>query len=518
MSIDSLRPGPYTFKFVKDDHVLGLSSGGGGGHEMAMKTIEAEFYEQNPNGSFQAIDVIKGSFPYPLNEIIAREAVSGWDDAKRRGDVQAQENLLKRKVLAVTLQRLADIILFIPVFISNFCRLAFNQIFSERKITIIVDTQPLATSAIFKVARLISLLFGTSIRVVMVMTDLPTSNAIHFAYPIKNLDPEDKKILLLCTTRPFLEHQKDDWDDKRVAIEEEVFWKEHFGLSLLSHVKYVDFPIRPAFKKWQNIPKENRPQKLLVKVNNEEEFSCMNDLLDGGLSKKKIKFGQPDNIKEVISVDNISEDDVVGLITIGSQAPSKTKDYVKNFIDIVREEGNPDKNYFFFVGCGKHTSNQNTLYRQIYNEIIQAKKSKNFPANLKVVLLGFQDDDELAPMMHRADFGVYGSGGLTSMEVNSVAKGIVFLHTEKQLLKDEWKSKTSEEILKELLTGFALWEGGNAKYQIKKKNAEVISPDIRFKASLFKKGIFKRKDPSCSKLSLSIPHQHIEGFSIQITA
>ena len=96
--------------------------------------------------------------------------------------------------------------------------------------------------------------------------------------------------------------------------------------------------------------------------------------------------------------------------------------------------------------------------------------------------MGFQSDNEIAAIMKRADFGVYGAGGMTTMEVNTVAEGKIFIHSDAKMTlpsKDDGDLEKGddedreEQIRQELLKGFALWEKGNAIYQRDTKGSQV---------------------------------------------
>lgn len=488
----AINSSDYTLAFLASDQILGVTTKGGGGHLKAMEGIEAEYRAQNPKGLFRTVDVIKDSFP-PFIGTLAGKLLNSWDEAKKRGDIKAQEKILNGKIFGITRRRLGDLFFFIPVFIATFFRLLANK-----KITCIIDTQPIATSALIKAARLVNCLFHRHIKVVKVMTDLPTQEAVHFSASAKLLSKNDKKIYQLVASKPF--RQKKGESEKEYKLRQELWWNEYFGLSLnKGEVVYRPFPIRPAFKKWKDIPVEQKPLSLQVKIFNDDEFAKISELLGSG-ERKKVPYGSnPSKTKEIVHID-IPQDAAVGLITIGSQAAFKTKDYVRNFIQIAKACGNQDKQHFLFVGCGLHEPGKKTLYSEVYDIV---KNCRDLPDNVKIIPLNFQDDDELAPMMHRADFGVYGAGGLTSMEVNSVAKGKVFIHSEKELNRKELQTIDKEEIEKLILQGFALWEGGNAKYQIETIDASLAIPGNYFISQLLEAGIFSIAPTQEEELSVN---------------
>jgi hypothetical protein len=515
----------------KDGSILGFENHGGGGHKQAMKAARWQFEQQQGvhehakdlKGRFKTVDVVGGSFPPIIDRLMKYLMTYQWNKAKKSGDIKAQNNLINGKIMGIAKPIIADILFFIPVFVATVFRLAF-----DRNITRIIDTQPLATSAIIKAARLVNFLFGRSIRVTKILTDLPTEGATHFSRPLKRLSKKDKAIFDVITTKPLILDQNESEKD---------WWKRVFGLDYnaenqdLSQVKYREFPLRPAFLKWKDTPVEVRQDHLNVKVNNEEEFQFINELLGNSLEKKQVPFGSdPSKMKDVISVPMDPAKDVVGMVTIGSQAAAKTKDYVKNFIDVSRQLPN-DRQYILYTGCGRHTKGENTLFKEVY-ELVKAEK---LPDHIKVIPLGFQDDDEFAPMMHHMTFGVAGTGGLTTMEMLRTAKGKIFIHSEAELSKIK-KEKPNDlinvspvslgatasaievssvssapnasvpatsasapnasvpneefaEIVKcpkqrKLLEGFGVWEKWNGVYQVKEKQAEIVAPGAVFTDSL----------------------------------
>jgi len=466
-------------EFSPSDGVLGITSNGGAGHLMTMEAIGSEFGKQRPNSYYKAVDVIQGSFPPPFSGLLGRLTTSGWNKAKKMGDIQKQEQILKGKIMGISRQRLADVIFFIPVFLATFFRLLFN-----RKITVIVDTQPIATSAILKAVRLINFLFCRTIRVIKIMTDLPTQEAIHYSASALRMSAADRAIFQLVTTRPFKPYTRETAAE--YVDRQESWWKENYGLSLKDNqVRYADFPVRSAFKIWANTPENMRASKLNVKINHRNEFLMIRNLLQGKCQQQVLPIG-PERAKEkqAVTID-VGNDAVVGMITLGSQAAKKTINYVENFIKRVKKNGEKQTNYYFFVACGAYIKGKPSLFKDVY----QLCKASNLADNVRVIPLGFQDDEEFAPMMHRADFGVYSTGGMTCMEVNSVATGHVLLHSEKNITKEVLNSAPPEEIRKKLLEGFALWEKGNAEYQQHTRGAHIVTPGRLFKRALAENNI-----------------------------
>lgn len=457
----------YQYNFRDETGILAFTSGAGGGHERAVAAVQSIAKAQNPNATFKKVDSLSKIMPTFLSNHFARE----WDEAKAKGDVKKQIKIVEGKILGVSRRLIADTVFGIPIFVITFIRLLLN-----RKITRIVDTQPIGTKAIIRAARLTSFLFGRNIKVTKVMTDLPSLEAVHFSESAKRLSKADKGVYELVSTQPLA--KKTSESDEQFIERQEKWWQKHFGLSLKNgEVKYGPFPLRPAFL--NSNPNDPMPLQLQVKINNNDEFAKISGCIRSELKTEKVK--RPfSGTKEIIKLD-IPKDATVGMITIGSQATIKpTKEYVQNFIRMVKTFGEAKKEYVLFVACGDHSDGENTLFKQVYNIV---KTTEDLPDNLTIVPMGFQDDDEIAALMKRADFGIYGAGGLTTMEVNAVSKGKVFIHS-------GIINHGSVSSYDKLMEGFALWEVGNANHQLKNKAATITTTGKSFYTTLLHEQIF----------------------------
>lgn len=466
-----------------DGSIIAISNSAGGGHVEATKAVCAQFFQQKKafeasgkklTGSFKTRDIFRGSFPPLINRLFAYSMTYHWNKAKREGNIEAQERLYNGKIMGIAKNILVDWILFIPVFVSTFFRLLFN-----RKVSQIVITQPLGMSGIMKAVRLTNYLFSRKVRVSIVLTDLPTEGSIHYSRPLKNLSSKDKENLKIMTTKPLILNPKET---------EVQWWKRVYGLTFnpdtpqKSQVLYREFPLRPAFLKWRDMPADQRPEQFEVKVNNSEEQRLINGLFTGQLPVKRLSSKG----KKVIQVNIDPKKEVVGLVTIGSQAAKKIKDYVLDFIEVTKNLPT-DRQYTLFAACGRHTPGEKTLFKSVYDASLKAQ----LPPNIRIIPMGYQDDDELAPLMHRMDFGVGSTGGLTSFELLRTAKNKIFLHSEADPTKplgdnETFKNLSIDDKQKQLLQGFSLWEKWNALYQIYERGAEIVTPGTNFKSSLQK--------------------------------
>ncbi len=80
----------------------------------------------------------------------------------------------------------------------------------------------------------------------------------------------------------------------------------------------------------------------------------------------------------------------------------------------------------------------------------------------------FQSDDVIATLYYRSDATFTRAGGLTAMELMSVAQGHIWIHSEIR------HGNNDDE---KLGRGMPIWEKGNANYLQQKKGAQFITPE-----------------------------------------
>lgn len=485
MTTPTTTTSPYRFflNYVPKEETYLVTSEGGGGHKSAADAIQLNLLKQAGNKPVvHRVDVLRNSI---LPNFIADMAIGAWDKAKKEGNVEKQIHLMTGKFLGlISYRALSEFIFFIPIFLKTFFTLMLN-----RRITRIIDTQVMGTSAMLAAARLVNFIFSRYIQVYKVMTDMPTADAIHFSDSAKNLSKADKEIYHILSTNPFPKYQNET--DEHYEDRQDAWWKEHFSLSLKEGgVQYADFPLRPAFMR----AKEGIvSSEIGVKLNSDEEKEL---LVKAGIIQDTSpceKEGKALDSKTGTVIDisypyvpiAVEENDMVGLVTIGSMANAgATKAYIDDVLELVdlyneiTPEGNEHKKFHLFVACGRHEPNTSSLFSEVAEMIRKKKEEHRFPPNLNIVPMGFQSDEEMAPLMHRADFAVYGAGGLTTMETlnaSDAQRSHVFIHSD---AKASINGKTNDEIENELLEGFALWERGNAEFQLRNNvyEAHLVSP------------------------------------------
>ena len=73
------------------------------------------------------------------------------------------------------------------------------------------------------------------------------------------------------------------------------------------------------------------------------------------------------------------------------------------------------------------TEHKNSLLKRMHDFV---QKVDNFPMHLNIIPMCFQGDEVIAPLYYRSDATFTRSGGLTSMELLSVATGQIWIHSE----------------------------------------------------------------------------------------
>ena len=112
-----------------------------------------------------------------------------------------------------------------------------------------------------------------------------------------------------------------------------------------------------------------------------------------------------------------------------------------------------------------HQPGQNSLFKRVAQFI---QEVKNYPKNLTIVPMSFQQDDTLGPLFFRSDITCTRSGGQTAMELMCANRGRIWIHSE---------SKKANPTEDEFLKGIPAWESANAVYLQHLKNAKIVTPD-----------------------------------------
>jgi len=409
--------------------VLIITSSGGGGLLQAANAKEQEIKALNPKAQVLQRDVMT-DWAWSL---LGKFSVNQWNRAQIKGDVKTQ-SFWGAAVPA------ADCLFWLPIFFGALYTLFKQEI--ER----VIDTQVLGTSATLKALRIYNRIKKKNVRLEKVLVDLPTKKAIHFFKPIRTLSQKDRKLFRLITVAPLLEKGET----------KEAFWKTHCNLTD-EHVQYEDYYVRRSFAALRGMDRKAQNFGIKIRFQNRDEMESILQAVHRGEAKYEIYERQ----KEIRFV--IEPTAFVVTVLLGSQpANHATAQYVLKCLEL--SSVNP---FYLFVFCSNPPGKQKTLLRKV-SELIDQHSA--YPKNFTIVPMSFQNDDVIAPLFFRSDITCTRSGGQTAMELLTVSKGQIWIHSEAELKK----APLTEQ---ELLAGIPGWESANALYLQHLRGAKIVTTD-----------------------------------------
>lgn len=411
--------------------VLIITSSGGGGLKQVAKAVHQEVLEKNPKAEIKTVDLLL-------------EMMTGFKWAPNFYNWTQRSGNVLLLVIFVKMQSMADIVFWPQVFFGTLRLLLKNNF------DIVYDTQVVGISAIIKAVRLYNFIKKKNVYVHRVVVDMPTKKCTHFFANVKRLSKKDRSYLSLITTEPLLENGET----------EDQFWKKNCGF-LKNEVVYDDFPIRKSFKKYFNKEKCLTDFEISINAKSEGERSFVKKTL----LLSHVHF----NEKNKDFYFNISPIDKLAVVLLGSQPANKsTCNYVKYFTEIAKTIKN-NENLYLFVFCHEYKEDENSLFHKIYDFI---KDYSNFPSNMKIIPMSFQQEDTISSIFYRCDVAITRSGGSTAMELMSISHGEKWIHS-------EFKKKVPKDITyKKLLKGIPFWEAGSAEYVKNKSNGKIVTPEL----------------------------------------
>ena len=414
----------------KHKKLLLITSSGGGGHIQAAKAKAVKALTDDPEIKIIQKDILIDW----VGKRCGKCFVYMWNVSQKKGNLRMLSFLSKNIPVA-------DILFWLRIFFKTLSTVILEDIDQ------IIDTQPVGTSAIIKALKVARRFTNKTLTIEKIVTELPTEKAFHFFKPIKGLSQADRTFLRLISTTPLL----------RPDQTADAFWMKNCGLKE-HEVRYEDFPLRATFENYRaklNAPTEQ--MKIEIKVKNYIEKFLIADTIKRGSLHAEI-------YRDKIAI-TIESDDKVSTILLGSQPTEEaTIKYVKSFIELARKAGNRGFRHLLFVFCNHEAEHRNSLLRRVYDAI---QKFEDYPEHLNIIPMCFQGDEVIAPLYYRSDITFTRSGGLTSMELMSVAQGQIWIHS-------EIKGTANRE---KLCDGMPIWERGNAYYLREKKGAQFITPE-----------------------------------------
>lgn len=424
--------------------VLIITTSGGGGHIQAARATLLEIALK----SHQPKIIVKDILLEAAGKFFGRKMINIWDSAQRKGNVRALE-------FWAGIVPIFSFLFFIPVFFQ----ILYNLF--KHKIDYIIDTQPLCLSSLVAALKIYNFFTKKNLKIEKFLTELPTNYVTHYLRPIKRLRSKSRQLIKLNSSPPLLKEDESA----------ESFWKKYAGLSE-KFICYGDLPIRPSFKKYQNITKTQVPLTITIQLKSDKEQKLLENILRSDWT--------PINFKNSSIEFTIKPEEKVSTLMLGSQpTQSATLKYVKKFIQLVKEDPSK-KNHWLFVFCSKKKFEDVSLQKRIHDLVL---KKKDFPKNLLVIPMSSQGDDVIAPLFNRSDATLTRSGGVTAMELMAVARGQIWIHQETTLsLFDKFLKKKK---IFDLYTykGMPKWEYGNATYLGKIKGAQIVTPETFDQAS-----------------------------------
>lgn len=421
---------------AKPKKLLIITSSGGGGLIQTANAKEQEARAADPSIVVVRKDVLKDW----MGSIFGRFCRETYNSAQMNGNIA----ILR---FFISAQYAFDYFSW-PYFFVR----ALITLFKEDA-DFVIDTQPLATSAILKALRIYNRKKNKQVRLQKVLVDLPTKAATHFFRPIKHLTRKDRPYLQLTTIAPLL-------DEGQTAEE---FWQTNCRLSE-KEIHYEDVYVRQAFKKFQNKEKcvENFP--IFLRFKTQDELRLMKETFGKGPLQGSVKGNEIHFL--------LSPKDRVITILLGSQpASGSTFNYVKNFIELCQQETDSKNRSHIFVFCSEHQVKEESLFQKVADYVSSVE---NYPKNLTIIPFSFQSDECVAPLFFRSDLTCTRSGGQTAMELICVSTGEIWIHSEAK--KDP--EQKEELSLEELLKGIPGWESANALYLKKVRNAQIVTPEM----------------------------------------
>lgn len=419
-------------------NVLIITTSGGGGHIQAAKAKLLEIGLSNKESKV----VIKDILLEAAGKFFGKKMINIWNIAQRRGHVRTLE-------FWASAVPIFSVIFFIPVFFQVLYTLF------KYKIDYIIDTQPLCLPSIVIALRLYNFMTKKNLIVEKFLTELPTNYVAHYLKPIKRLGAKNRQLIKLYTTDPLL--KEDESADS--------FWKKYTGLSK-KFISYGDFPIRPHFKKYQNINQNINSLTLKISIQSDNEKQLFENLLH-----RKSQSYYFENNALYVTIDPTEK---VSTLMLGSQpTQGATLKYVKKFIQLAKKDL-CGKKHWLFVFCSQKKFEDVSLQKRIHDLII---KTKDFPDHLKIIPMSPQEDEVIAPLFYRSDITLTRSGGVTAMELMAVARGQIWIHkeTSPSILDKLFQNKKILDLYS--YKGMPKWEYGNAAYLRKAKGAQMITPE-----------------------------------------
>lgn len=408
--------------------VLVISSTGGGGLLQAAKAKEEEITANDPNTVFVRKDLMRDWFGKGCGAFFA----GFYNYAQKTGNVFCITVFGK-------FQPILEKFFWPKIFLSMF------YVLVKEDIDRVIDTQVFSTTAMIKAIRLYNFLKKKNLILEKVMVDLPTNKAVHFYYSIKRCSKKDRPLIRFVTIEPLLQKEKSD----------EEFWHKYCKLPL-KNISYEPYIVRKSFKQYFKKQRTQESMNIEIYFSSTEEKSVMSEVIAKGYTSCS---EMDDHL-----LFHIDPAERVITVLLGSHPSyNGTIGYVKKIKELSNLQS---KKTLLFVFCSHFERKKNPLYQDLYSYI---KTQDYMSKNLTIIPFSFQKQEIIAKLFHRSDITITRSGGGSAMELLTVSRGKMLIHSE---------AKSKNPTRKELLKGIPCWESGAAEYLEAKAGANLVTPHL----------------------------------------
>eukprot|EP00435_Cladocopium_sp_Y103_P051519 s1358_g16.t1 len=431
-----------------------VTSSGGGGHLVAAKNLQETLLEQ-ADADFEYLEAVLSTSGHLLTaeaKVQARAAIKHvqvgkpplemldlmksactamggvafgdfmseqWNRRQRAGDIAGLKQLVTKQPWTQSI-------------FGHSCKTFMTKVCDGMNshglpVTRLYTTQPLLLQSLLDAC-------SSKVQVDLFMTDLPTTEAVHFFQPLKGLEAK----LSSVWRRKFYLH----------SLPPPAGGREE--LARLSGVPqgqiYLEefMPVNRAFTKPTGLPQPGEMLALKFKA----QLPLEEDFLT--------QLGNPLLLRP--------QDQVI-LVMLGSQpTASAVEGYARASLTLPKLIS---ANRYVLLACGKPRVE---AYAKLYADMVQlAKESQG-----STVLVPFTGQDA-KEMLGRADITITRSGGMTAGELLALRTR---KDDQKRMLLHVESDAVAAAFEEAALEGMVPWEAGNARYLMKAVGAKVVIPEI----------------------------------------
>jgi len=410
------------------ERIMIITTSGGGGLLQAAVIQEERLRKKDPKVAIFKRDIMKDWFGKRFGSM----GTGWWNASQTKGNVFFQVLLLKGQFICE--------FLFVPkVFLKSFFLL------KKENIDRVIDTQQMLTSTIIKSIRFYNWLYNKNVTYEKVMIDLPTHRAEHFFLPIRRCRKKERELIKFVTLFPLL---KDGQTEKE-------FWQKYCKLSL-KNVHYDSYMVRQSFIPFENKEPSKDVCEIKISFKSKEEKNTIEQVILKGFIQAKEKADH-----FIFSIDP-----KVKVVTALLGTYPSEKGLVEYMQSLVAFAKKSSEETIFFAYCSHFDSRKSTLFQDLCEKIC---KIKDYPKNLTIVPFSLQPQETIASLFYRSNTTISRAGGGTAMELMSVVKGDILIHSE------TYDKNASRE---KLLKGIPGHESGAAEYLEEKVKARVVNPEL----------------------------------------